>query len=1536
MRGQWVRPNARSDKNSWRFDLKRGWVEPGADVPDGGFQYSLPAGSVPSIHPVQYNVVTSPPGTKAPAGAVTYTPRTKEMHSDGSQAPVEETNVSIVPAYRDPALDQAPPEGPSIPPNEAARRLLMALGASPPAVGVGQDGGSIGLGDIYDLAFSILKDEDMAKAATAIALVEGGLGGAVGDRESGGSYGPYQFHRRGMLPYFAKHLGVDIDTAAEVARTNPMAAAEWALKGYLGAALRKGKSLGLRGADLARYAQTHGQRSVPAGAKAAAEAYRNLFEGGGSTEQLERYRQEKDLTYASTPEPGAPAGEYVEAPEPSVSPSDQESPPSVEVGGQPFTVIPFIPPIIMRRTRPGAPPPSSTTPPALPGPSGRGPIPLGPPSRPIPLPPGGSGRGAIPLGPPSRLMLPPPGSSGGGAIPLGPSSRPAFQPTLPVPLPRREPSLPVPVPRGWVPSPVPSPLGGSPAGGGPSGPGSSGWWGGIPGALGKVMRGAGAVGTALWLASMVPAVAELIRNIPGLWEGNKEAAEPQWMDPQTPMPAQVPGGGWRPSSQATPQAGGWKPPSSIHEPEDPAAWEKQRGVASQSQSTLTYRSPSSAGGGIGGIGGLEGLSDLPDAFQPIFVTDDAGQVWIFDPNRKTVTPTGHFLAKNKSWASAGTDWSTGTAVFIDTSDPSNVVRVPVGSPKPEYISGASGELYRVTPSGLVQESPGKRAFITGPSGEIYEATGEKFEKVAPGKPTLVQSGRHIGSVSPEGRFTPLWSFPPEPQRVSTVGSLVSIPYGMESSVQYVRPPDMYARTLGWVPPVGSGQGGPSYTRSERDRGEDGQSVTDLLPPKQENERQICVPESVFESIVSGRRGYGIRPVYPPKYFSIPDNPNPFTISWEEAGGVPVGSGADTGGWVPPVPPEAVVGTGHRFGEPVSMEGIHKGLDFQAYEGTPAVSPVSGTVVAVENDPSGLGIQVVIRDDRTGEEHRLSHLLEASVKVGDRVRPGQEVGKVGSTGAGSTGPHLDYRIQTKDGAYINPEPLAGPLANLPRADRPYGAGQEAPPAQSALPGQVAASRLSSLRSVFYALEQRLNALLELPIGRETLRSVADRIGYLQPILNTWSQLSRALEVGDLDSARMWAQTLRMRFEELWRTPLSVEGSPEARPLWSYVSQDPIATEMGNYFSTLEGALNAIELPPTLAPTPTEQASIDQAWATIQDRRRAEDNLHAYRMAELAERARQFGLTYELERLRQQEIERHNRERERIDQELAKTRADLERERMSRDERMLAEQLRSQQQMRRDEQEFLVRQSALQNPWLKALSGSAPAWGAPGGPGYDPGTAMSWNPFGGDVRSELVPRSQPVGTGQASRSWVPRPTGWGIVDTARTMPINRALPYLQERYASLQRSLDLLRPMVEHAERTGEVTYDPMTIWDLSTSIPYVQQYITSLEPVGRRISSMMFMPFASMSPHERASLRTQVEALGWSWPTVAQQLREQWGREGITRTPDITRVAGASMSPLQKDSWNFVVETMGERPQDYWAQQERVWDKARQPLVSIGA
>jgi murein DD-endopeptidase MepM/ murein hydrolase activator NlpD len=140
-------------------------------------------------------------------------------------------------------------------------------------------------------------------------------------------------------------------------------------------------------------------------------------------------------------------------------------------------------------------------------------------------------------------------------------------------------------------------------------------------------------------------------------------------------------------------------------------------------------------------------------------------------------------------------------------------------------------------------------------------------------------------------------------------------------------------------------------------------------------------------------------------------------------------------WQPPVDREDVVGTGHKWLEPVSKEGLHKAVDVQAVKGTPVKSPVDGVVAKIDNDPEGLGITVTIRDE-TGKEHTLGHLSETHVKEGDQVTAGQLVADVGSTGA-SSGAHLDIRIQDQQGNHEDPTALLGDMAQMPRADKPPG-------------------------------------------------------------------------------------------------------------------------------------------------------------------------------------------------------------------------------------------------------------------------------------------------------------------------------------------------------------------------------------------------------------------------------------------------------------------------------------------------------------------
>ena len=118
------------------------------------------------------------------------------------------------------------------------------------------------------------------------------------------------------------------------------------------------------------------------------------------------------------------------------------------------------------------------------------------------------------------------------------------------------------------------------------------------------------------------------------------------------------------------------------------------------------------------------------------------------------------------------------------------------------------------------------------------------------------------------------------------------------------------------------------------------------------------------------------------------------------------------GWAPPLDPRDVVGTGHGWMEPVSVEGEHRGVDLQAYRGTPVRAPVSGVITDTIRDDQGLGQQVGVRGP-DGWETRMGHLDSEFVRPGPRVGQGQQIAAVGSTGI-SPGPHVG--VFAPDGNY----------------------------------------------------------------------------------------------------------------------------------------------------------------------------------------------------------------------------------------------------------------------------------------------------------------------------------------------------------------------------------------------------------------------------------------------------------------------------------------------------------------------------------------
>jgi murein DD-endopeptidase MepM/ murein hydrolase activator NlpD len=94
---------------------------------------------------------------------------------------------------------------------------------------------------------------------------------------------------------------------------------------------------------------------------------------------------------------------------------------------------------------------------------------------------------------------------------------------------------------------------------------------------------------------------------------------------------------------------------------------------------------------------------------------------------------------------------------------------------------------------------------------------------------------------------------------------------------------------------------------------------------------------------------------------------------------------------------------------------HLAIDYGAPTGTSVRAVADGAVLAA-GWSGGNGISVTIRHAR-GYETMYNHLSAANVRVGERVRQRQVIGRVGATGL-ATGPHLDYRVK-KNGQFVNP-------------------------------------------------------------------------------------------------------------------------------------------------------------------------------------------------------------------------------------------------------------------------------------------------------------------------------------------------------------------------------------------------------------------------------------------------------------------------------------------------------------------------------------
>ncbi|MBS1651201.1 MAG: M23 family metallopeptidase [Bacteroidetes bacterium] len=110
------------------------------------------------------------------------------------------------------------------------------------------------------------------------------------------------------------------------------------------------------------------------------------------------------------------------------------------------------------------------------------------------------------------------------------------------------------------------------------------------------------------------------------------------------------------------------------------------------------------------------------------------------------------------------------------------------------------------------------------------------------------------------------------------------------------------------------------------------------------------------------------------------------------------------------------GYGWRTHPIYKTQEFHPGMDFTAEQGTPIYATGDGVIETADASAQGYGNHVVI-DHGFGYKTLYGHMSRVATKPGKKVKRGELIGYVGSTGL-STGPHVHYEV-IKNGEKINP-------------------------------------------------------------------------------------------------------------------------------------------------------------------------------------------------------------------------------------------------------------------------------------------------------------------------------------------------------------------------------------------------------------------------------------------------------------------------------------------------------------------------------------
>ena len=119
----------------------------------------------------------------------------------------------------------------------------------------------------------------------------------------------------------------------------------------------------------------------------------------------------------------------------------------------------------------------------------------------------------------------------------------------------------------------------------------------------------------------------------------------------------------------------------------------------------------------------------------------------------------------------------------------------------------------------------------------------------------------------------------------------------------------------------------------------------------------------------------------------------------------------------------------RFGSqriyPAGPAAYHSGTDIATgASGTPYVAPADGVVVLAASSPFSLEGNLLMIDHGMGLNSAFLHSSQILVRVGDHVKQGQVIGRIGMTGR-ATGPHLHWSMKWRS-AKLDALLFVGPM------------------------------------------------------------------------------------------------------------------------------------------------------------------------------------------------------------------------------------------------------------------------------------------------------------------------------------------------------------------------------------------------------------------------------------------------------------------------------------------------------------------------------